>query len=163
MKAKGATATFYVLGLIWLVVDQWTKMLTIAHLALGQVVPVWENWLAMTYTQNRGAAWSMFSDSTFLLGIVSAVVSLGLLVYERRFWPRNAWQTVGLALLWGGALGNMIDRFRFGYVVDMIYVQWQGQYFFPIFNVADIGVSCGVALLLLAGWRDGAQSAPERA
>src|SRR5690242_7075717 len=133
MTRARATATFYGLGLLWLALDHWTKWLTVSRLPLGQIWPVIPDWLAFTYVQNRGAAWSLFSGNTFALGLVSLAVSVGLLVYERRFFPRNGLQTVAYALIWSGAVGNMIDRLWHRYVVDMVYVQWHGQYFFPIF------------------------------
>jgi signal peptidase II len=149
VKNRNATVFVYVLALIWLAVDLWSKHQISAKFLLGEVHSVIPNWLALTLAHNTGGAWSMLAGNPRLLGLVSAGVCVGIAFYERSFFPRNAWQTAALGLLLGGAAGNMIDRLLLGYVVDMIYVQWQGQYFFPIFNVADIGINVGVGLLIV--------------
>jgi len=155
VKNAKAGLLVYGLALAWLAADLWTKYLVSHHFLLGEVRSVIPNWLALTLAHNTGGAWSMLAGNPKLLGLVSAAVCLGILVYERKFFPRTVLQSAALALLLGGAAGNMIDRLRLGYVVDMIYVQWQGQYFFPIFNVADIGINVGVGLLILTSLTTG--------
>ncbi|MBC7544011.1 MAG: signal peptidase II [Candidatus Sericytochromatia bacterium] len=149
MKNRQATLLVYALALLWLIGDLWSKYAVSQRFLLGEVHSVIPNWLALTLAHNTGGAWSMLAGNPRLLGLVSAAVCIGIIVYERKFFPRNMAQSFALALLLGGAAGNMVDRLRLGYVVDMIYVQWHGQYFFPIFNVADVGINVGVALLVL--------------
>src|SRR5690606_37391378 len=90
-------------------------------------------------------------NGTFLLGVLSAVVSLALVVYLWRNRGRlSTLSGTALALVLAGALGNMIDRLRLGYVVDFIYVR-SGNFDFPVFNVADSCVVVGAALLIIGG------------
>jgi signal peptidase II len=149
VKNRQASLLVYGLALLWLVADLWSKYTVSQRFLLGDVRAVIPNWLAVTLAHNTGGAWSMLAGNPRLLGLVSAAVCLGIIVYERKFFPRTHLQSIALALLLGGAAGNMVDRLRLGYVVDMIYVQWHGQYFFPIFNVADMGINVGVGLLVL--------------
>ena len=96
---------------------------------------------------NTGAAWGMFAGNTALLGVFSLVVVcalVGYFAYDRE--NVNLLQTIGIALVGAGGIGNAIDRFIQGYVTDFIAVTFID---FPVFNVADIGVTCGVVLLFL--------------
>jgi signal peptidase II len=149
VKIRKASLVVYVLALLWLAADLWSKYMISSRFLLGEVHAVIPDWLALTLAHNTGGAWSMLAGNPRLLGLVSAAVCIGIMVYERSFFPRSAWQTAAMGLLLGGAAGNMVDRLRLGYVVDMIYVQWHGQYFFPIFNVADVGINVGVGLLII--------------
>ncbi len=110
---------------------------------------------------NTGAAWGMFGDSTFALGIMSIVVCVLLLAYlVVGAKHMNMGQIVGLAVVFAGGVGNAIDRFTLGYVVDFIDFTFID---FPVFNVADIGVTCGfvifIASMLYAWRKDDAQAA----
>lgn len=141
-------------GLAGLIVlaDQYTKTLATQWLAYGQpqqVLP-FLNW---TLLHNTGAAFSFLSDAGgwqrwFFCGL-SLVVSLVLAVWLVRL-PRSAfWQALALAMIMGGALGNLWDRLVLGYVVDFIQVHYQHRYFFPAFNIADSAISVGAVLLIL--------------
>lgn len=158
-----STLLFYGIALAWLAIDQWTKYEVLQRLAFGESVPAIPGYLAWTHVTNTGGAWSVFAGNPVPLGIVSAIVCLALLVYERRSLPRPALQTAAWALVLGGALGNMIDRFRLQHVVDMIDLQWQGQNVFPIFNVADIGINLGVGLMLVLSFVTKDEPAPQTA
>lgn len=126
-----------------LAADQLSKLWVVAKLPLGGVVellPV----LRLHHVQNTGAAWSMFANSTLGLAVFSAVLAglLGFWLYKTPV--SQSGQRWALSLIIGGALGNMLDRFRLGYVVDFLELpHW------PIFNVADILLCCGVGLLAL--------------
>ena len=131
----------------WIVLDQLTKSVfsgvqpgTSLGLVLGGLVDV-------RLVHNTGAAWGMFAGNTALLGVFSLVVVcalVGYFVYDRE--NVNLLQTIGIALVGAGGIGNAIDRFIQGYVTDFIAVTFID---FPVFNVADIGVTCGVVLLFL--------------
>ena len=129
--------------------DQFTKWLIVQNLPLGggfEVIP----WLLnIHYVQNTGAAWSMFSESTLGLAVFS-VFMLALLGFWFYKTPADeVWQRIALAVIISGALGNMIDRFRLRYVVDFFQLpHW------PVFNVADILLCCGVGGLMLLLLRD---------
>jgi signal peptidase II len=149
VSSRRSTLLFYGTALVWLALDQWTKLEVVRRLMLGESHPVVAGYLAMTHVTNTGGAWSLLAGKTFALGLLSLAVCVALLVYERRWTPRQTGQTLGMAFLLGGAAGNMLDRLRLQHVVDMIDLQWQGHNVFPIFNVADIGIDIGVGLLLL--------------
>jgi signal peptidase II len=110
------------------------------------------SWLNMMLAHNYGAAFSFLNDAggwqRWFFTILASVVSLGLIVWLLRL-PRREWITgLALALVIGGAIGNLVDRIELGYVVDFIDVHYAGWHW-PAFNVADSAISCGVALLLI--------------
>ena len=110
------------------------------------------SWLNMTLAHNYGAAFSFLSDAggwqRWFFIVLSSGVSLVLLVWLIRL-PRQEWLTaLGLALILGGAIGNLVDRVQLGYVVDFIDVFYK-DWHYPAFNVADSAITCGVVLLLL--------------
>ncbi len=127
---------------------------------------------SLTYVENSGAAFGIFRDmalplgpitinSTLLLGLLSAAVALGLLVFLLRAGRRlEPLQLVALTLIFSGAVGNMIDRLTLAYVVDFIHFQ-VGNFNFPVFNIADACVVVGAGLLLLGGFLP-EQPQPER-
>lgn len=126
--------------------DQLVKWLVRGHIALGEHVSLLPGLMDLTYVQNTGAAFSMFSAHTWLLTVLSAVLSVAFaVVLVRRMLPH--WTgMLAMALLLGGAAGNLIDRAVLGFVTDMFattFVQ------FAVFNVADIGVVLGGVLLCI--------------
>jgi len=97
---------------------------------------------------NTGGAWGIFSDSTFGLGIFSLIVCLAIAVFFFVTVKQTSrLQTIAFALIVAGGIGNAIDRFMQGYVIDFIEFSF---FDFPVFNVADIGVTCGFALLIIS-------------
>jgi signal peptidase II len=143
------------LGVI--IIDQITKHLIVAHFTgthAYDVVPVFGNVLSLEYTGNRGAAFSSFTNSPGVLAFLIAVAVgvIGWMYWSTR--PRkNPWLKVTFGLIIGGALGNLIDRMRLGYVVDFIHFQIPAIHFdFAIFNVADSAISVGVVLLAIIFW-----------
>ena len=141
------------LGVTALVIalDWFTKQRVSEALELYRPVEVF-SWLNITLAHNYGAAFSFLSDAggwqRWFFIVLASVVSLLLLVWLLRL-PREEWRTgLGLALVLGGAIGNLIDRVNLGYVVDFIDVHLGGWHY-PAFNVADSAITCGVILLLL--------------
>ena len=139
--------------------DQFTKYLTVANIALYEDVPFIPGLLQLTYVQNTGAAFSSFEGQQWLFAIVF-VVFTGLVLWEyfKAPMPFTTFERWCIAAIYGGGLGNMIDRVRLGYVVDMIRTEFIS---FPIFNVADCFITCGcfamiVSLLFFnkAFWKD---------
>lgn len=133
-----------------LALDQWTKRLALLHLAGRPSVDVLGEFVRLTFAQNSGVAFSLGAGTRFpfyLFSIAAAVVILWLLARGRV--PRVG-QQVALALILGGALGNLVDRITTGLVVDFIEVGL-GRFRWPVFNVADSAVSVGVVLFLLLG------------
>ena len=142
---------------VWLAVtalvilfDWQTKAMATEALELYRPVEVF-SWLNITLAHNYGAAFSFLSDAggwqRWFFIVLSSGVSLVLLVWLIRL-PRQEWLTaLGLALILGGAIGNLVDRVQLGYVVDFIDVYYK-DWHYPAFNVADSAITCGVVLLL---------------
>jgi signal peptidase II len=134
-------------------VDQVTKLAVDSALSLHESRTLIEGLLDLTYVRNRGAAFGLLSDADFPFQAVAfAVVSLLALAliaaYAYRLPASHRLPQLGLALIMGGAIGNLIDRARLGYVIDFVDVYW-GPHHWPAFNVADSAISVGVALLIL--------------
>jgi signal peptidase II len=135
-----------------IVVDQLSKAWITARMALHEsftVLPV----LEILRTHNTGAAWSFLAGAggwqRWFFTALAFGISAGILWWLRRLdGRRQALQSLGLSLVLAGALGNAIDRMRFGYVVDFVGVHWNDAWF-PAFNVADAAITIGAGLLLL--------------
>lgn len=135
-------------------VDQITKLEVVDSLVLYQRVPVLP-FLDLVRLHNTGAAFSFLAGAsgwqnwlfTGVAVLVSAVVTWWLVHLPAR---GKGWLALGLALLLGGAIGNLIDRLAYGYVVDFILVYWR-EWAYPAFNVADSAITVGVALVLFDG------------
>ena len=134
------------------VADQLTKWAIVEWVPLYDKVPI-NSFINLTHQKNPGAAFSFLADAGgwqrwFFVALASAV-SVVIVVWLWRI--RNAGQTVlsaGLAMVLGGAIGNLVDRILLGHVTDFIQV-WFGNWAFPSFNVADAGISVGAALLII--------------
>lgn len=126
--------------------DQFTKYLTVAYIPLYEDVPFLPGLLQLTHVQNTGAAFSSFEGQQWLFALIFLLFT-GLLFWEyykkpMGFLPFERWC---IAAIYAGGLGNMIDRIRLGYVVDMIETTFMD---FPVFNVADCFITCGCILLM---------------
>jgi signal peptidase II len=138
------------LGLAVLVVvsDQITKRLAEDHLRDQRSVPVVDDILRLTYVQNRGAAFGLLQDQTTFFVLVGVLV-IGVIAASYRYLPRSGFLLhLALGLQLGGAIGNLIDRVRQGYVVDFVDFGYRANWW-PVFNVADSAIVVGVALLAL--------------
>ena len=129
------------------VVDQLTKAWLVSLLEPGERLAVVGDLLRITHSQNSGALFGLFKDQALLFGLVSIGV-VGLIVWYHGSSGRNALLSLALGLLLGGAIGNMIDRFRVGYVVDWVDIGI-GDLRFYTFNVADSAITGAILLLLL--------------
>ena len=135
------------------VTDQVTKYFTLRHLRLGVPVPVVDGFFSLTLVMNPGLAFGMLGGIPESLRWMVGVLSLGALillaVLAARVLPTGGpWARVALGLIFGGAAGNLVDRVRFGAVVDFLDFYWR-DYHWPAFNVADSAISVGVTLLAL--------------
>ena len=149
--------SLFALGIV--AVDQFTKFVVLENIALYEKVPFLPGFIGFTYVQNTGGAWSMFSGMMWLFVAVFAVLTV--LIVVEYFWKRmpfTGFERWCIAAVYGGGLGNMIDRVRLGYVVDMIETEFIT---FPIFNVADCFITCGCIALIAsliffnkAFWKD---------
>ena len=133
--------------LLIVLADQLTKLWVVETIPLYERIPFLPGILGLTYVQNTGAAWSMLSGQQWLFALVFAVFTAAIL-YEffkapMPFTPLERWL---IASIYGGGLGNMIDRVRLGYVVDMLETEFMD---FPVFNVADCFITCGCIALVV--------------
>lgn len=145
-----------IVSLIVLILDQATKLHIDYHFELYESVTVLENFFHITYVRNKGAAFGILADSAFRIPFFIAVATLaagGILWYLRSLRDDQKLLHFALALIFSGAVGNLIDRIRLGEVIDFIDVHWY-QHHWPAFNVADSAICFGVGLLLLDMWRD---------
>lgn len=131
--------------LVWFILDRVTKViaeLAFTHPGRGEVSI--DHFIRFDLVHNTGAAWGSFSDATSLLALFTTllcVIILAFALYEAK--QASCIEMVALALIFAGGLGNLFDRVVYGYVVDMITPIFIS---FPTFNVADVGVTCGVVL-----------------
>lgn len=135
------------------VLDQISKWLVQRSLELHEFRPLIDGLLSLSHVRNRGAAFGILSDADLpfqpLIFATVSLVALGAIgVYAWRLPVGSRLPQTALALIMGGALGNLFDRARLGYVVDFVHVYWN-QYQWPDFNVADSAISVGVSLLIL--------------
>ena len=129
--------------------DQLTKYWVMQGMKLGQTIPLWPDVFHFTYVTNKGAAFSLFSESGGWLRWLSLIVSLGLIALAV-FTRLDRWEQAGYGFVLGGALGNGIDRFVAGEVVDFLDFRLIR---FPVFNLADIFINVGIICLLIATFR----------
>lgn len=148
MKIRFSNPYWLWLSLVIVILDQVTKQLILRHLRWYEVVPLTDN-LNITHVRNTGAAFSSFSSlPPWAFVLLGTGVSIGIIVWLRRNLFGQQLVAVAMCLILGGALGNVIDRVRHGYVVDFIDFHI-GQWHYAAFNVADIAISAGAALLIL--------------
>ncbi|MBP6682496.1 MAG: lipoprotein signal peptidase [Halioglobus sp.] len=141
---------WYGLALLVVLLDQYTKGLAQSALEYGRPQEVF-SWFNLTLQYNTGAAFSFLSDAggwqRYFFSVVAVVISAVLVVWLYRMPRQQRLLAVALALILGGALGNVWDRLLFGHVVDFISVHYGGHYF-PAFNIADSAISVGAALMI---------------
>ncbi len=150
MREKGRIKKIiliYVIAVLLIVTDQITKYFSSTMLPLNQEQPVIDGFFYLTNCRNTGAAWSLFSGKVDILAYVSLVAAV--LVALLIFYSKYTLLSVSFGMMLAGAVGNMIDRFRLGYVNDFLDFIIFG-YDFPVFNVADICVVVGGMVMVLA-------------
>jgi signal peptidase II len=157
--------SFYLIALAIVLTDQVSKAIVVRSMRLGQSIPIVPGYVDLTFVLNPGAAFSLFATlpdwvrNPLFIGISIAATVL-IVVYRTRYLQDNRLASASLGLILGGAIGNLIDRVRFGVVVDFLDAHVH-QYHWPVFNVADSAISVGVTLLLLEmllEWRRGKAS-----
>lgn len=150
---RSGLAWLWLSGLV-LLLDQATKLAVVSRLALHQTIPV-TDFFSLVYWQNTGAAFNLLADQPgwqrgffIFVALAAAFVILHLL----RKTHGHTLFCAALALILGGALGNVIDRFAYGHVVDFLLFYWR-DWFYPAFNVADSAITAGAGLLILDSFR----------
>lgn len=139
--------------------DQLTKFLVVENIPLFADVPLLPGVVQLTYAQNTGAAFSMLQGQHWLFALIFVIFTVAIIwAYFKKALPFSKFEWFCIAAIYGGGLGNMIDRLRVGYVIDMIETQFVE---FPVFNVADSFITCGCIALMIsliffnkAFWKD---------
>jgi signal peptidase II len=146
-----------------IVADQLTKAWLVSQLAPGESMPIVGDYLRLVHSQNNGALFGLFRESAVLFGLASIVV-IGLIVVYHARSGRSRYMSIALGLLLGGAIGNLIDRLRLGYVVDFVDAGI-GSLRWYTFNVADASISFAILFLIAAALRPslaGERAKPEQ-
>jgi len=138
-------------GLV-ILTDQITKWMVLAHLPLFKSVPVIPDFFNLTHIQNPGGAFGFLADQSFMVRrmmfVVVSLFATGLIFWFYHRTPAShPFLAAGFALIFGGAIGNLIDRLRFGKVVDFLDIYVRGWHW-PAFNVADSAISVGIAIFV---------------
>lgn len=129
------------------VLDQLSKLWVVNNIPLHGEIPVLDGIFHLTYAQNTGAAWSMLSGMQWLFLLIFLAFTLGIIwEFSKKRWPFTTFDRWCIAVVYAGGLGNIIDRIRLGYVVDMIEVEFID---FPVFNLADCCITCGCIALVV--------------
>ena len=158
MPNTSNTGRFGRLGWLWLtllvlVIDLASKVYFDGALQMYQQIVVIPDYFSWTLAYNTGAAFSFLADSAgwqrWLFALIAVVVSAVLVVWLKRLGRNDTWLAIALALILGGALGNLYDRIAYGHVVDFILVHGQNRWYFPAFNFADSAICVGAVMLAL--------------
>lgn len=159
IKAKDSGLKFLLVSLLIVILDQYTKYLVVEHVPAYTAGIAVTSFFSIVHVYNEGAAFSFLASmggwQRYLFMGIATVISLVLIIALRRTSKHKPYTCLGIALLLGGAVGNLLDRVFLGHVVDFLMFYLKGDDWFwsyPSFNVADIGVCCGAALLVLIGF-----------
>ena len=133
--------------------DQLTKLLVMRWVDPDMPVPVVDSLFQLVNWGNTGAAWGMFQNSNLILASISVVTLVVICIFRRSFQIHLLGSKIALGLIAGGIAGNVVDRFRYGHVVDFLDFSFRGHHW-PAFNVADSAICVGVGVYLVVTWRD---------
>ncbi|CAC9603093.1 Lipoprotein signal peptidase (EC 3.4.23.36) [uncultured Gammaproteobacteria bacterium] len=146
---------YFLLAILLVALDQLTKLLAYEYLVIGTSVDI-NAFFSLSFARNYGAAFSFLADQggwqRYFLSAVSVIASIILSVWMVKTSTIYRFKLIGLTLILSGAVGNMIDRVMSGFVVDFIDFHYQ-DFYWPIFNFADIFISIGVVMLIIADWK----------
>ena len=144
---------WYGIAVLAMIIDQLTKLYFEHNYQLYQTTAIIEPIFNFTLAHNYGAAFSFLADKggwqKWLFSGLALAVSFGIMAYLRKIPQQAKLLALGLSLVMAGALGNLIDRVRLGYVIDFLHVHYDNAWHFPIFNIADVAINIGVALILI--------------
>jgi signal peptidase II len=153
MSPRGLPGPYLWIMAAVIVLDQATKQVVDHFMALHESHEVVDGFLSLTYVRNRGAAFGILSDAELpfqaaLFSLLSLAALAAIALYAWRLPASSRLPRTALALIMGGAVGNLVDRMRLGYVIDFVDA-YLGPHHWPAFNVADSAISVGVVLLVL--------------
>ncbi|ACQ52928.1 signal peptidase II [Clostridium botulinum] len=129
--------------------DRISKIWALNTLASGRDIVVIKNIFSFSYLENRGAAFGIFQNRLIFLSLITAIVILGVVYFIVKYKPTSKLLKISLSLIISGAIGNLIDRIYYKFVVDFIMLHYKDVYYFPTFNVADMLVVIGTVLLAI--------------
>ena len=148
---------FLWITLVVIILDQVSKQLAEYYLVFQVPIPVIP-FFNLTLSYNTGAAFSFLADAggwqRWFFVILATVVSIAIVIWIKKLEAQDKWVAIALALVLGGAIGNVIDRALFAHVIDFLHVYYE-QWSWPIFNIADSAITAGVAILLWDGFFGG--------
>lgn len=138
--------------------DQWTKWLVHSRMRWGESISLLDPMVALTYVRNTGAAFGFMnrapSDFRGPFFLTIPLIAFGVILYlYSKLEVRQKWNALALSLISSGAIGNLIDRARFGYVIDFLDFHWKEVYHWPAFNVADSCIVVGVCILFVLSFQ----------
>ena len=146
---------YYFLSLILVIADQLTKMMVLGSLELYESIEI-TSFFSLTHVHNYGAAFSFLADEDgwqqYFLVSISTIASIAIILWMRKTSTKQPYKPIALSLILSGAIGNLIDRAVFGFVIDFINLHYQ-DFYWPVFNVADTAITLGVILLLLVDFK----------
>ena len=145
-RAQAFRPLIWALASAVVLLDQAAKAWSLGALSFGSVTPLLPGLLQLRLVANTGAAFSLLSDSTRALGLVSLLVSVGLALWIQLRPPTSRWLALAAGFVLGGAIGNGIDRWRLGWVVDFLELV---PVSFPVFNIADVAINAAVACFVI--------------
>lgn len=139
----------FIVILILLAIDILTKQWAINVLAKANDITVIKGFFDLAYLENRGAAFGILQNKVIFLALITSIVILIMVVYLIKYKPESKILKYSFYLIISGAIGNLIDRVRLGFVVDFLQFHYKDVYYFPTFNMADTFVVIGTALMIL--------------
>lgn len=139
----------FIIIILGIVFDRLTKLWALHSLKDTAGIELIKNIFSFQYLENTGAAWGAFSSKTMVLAFITFIITCGMLFYLIRYKNNSLLMKISFALIISGALGNLYDRVVQRFVIDFIMFHYKEVYYFPTFNVADILVVCGSALLAI--------------
>ncbi|AJD32421.1 MULTISPECIES: signal peptidase II [Clostridium] len=135
--------------ILGIVLDRISKIWALNTLASGKDIVIIKNLFSLSYLENRGAAFGIFQNRLIFLSLITVIVILGVAYFIVKYKPTSKLLKISLSLIISGAIGNLIDRIYYKFVVDFIMLHYKDVYFFPTFNVADTLVVIGTILLAI--------------
>ncbi len=143
-----------IIVILGLIIDRTTKWWAISTLKGTEGITIIKNFFTFDYLENRGAAFGMLQNKLWLFIVITIIVILGMIFYLFKYRPKYKLVYVSIAMIISGAIGNLIDRIGYTYVVDFIMLHYKDIYYFPTFNVADMLVCIGTFFLLICILKD---------
>ena len=157
MAARFGKLAWLWLSLVVIAADQISKHWFVDNLNMYEQIVVLPDFFSWTLAYNRGAAFSFLANEAgwqrWFFAVIAFAVSAVLLVWLKRLKVNETWLAIALALVLGGAIGNLYDRVVLGHVVDFILVHWKTEWYFPAFNIADSAITVGAVMLALDMFR----------